>query len=206
MSDNLPGKVKEDKDDRYFHYMDDDGKLHVVDLITGNVVKSAPDFEKGLVPGKPMSPQFIKGSSQFYRYTPVYKDLIAQRIAEGMTMTDISKMAGMPSTSIIAKWRIEHPDLNDAILAARKARAEVYADKIAESVDETRELKKDDIPAEKLYFEKLKYLAEKNDPHTYAARPSGEQAGPAQVNMVINTGVPLEEEQPVTIEVKDESN
>jgi len=208
MSDLIPGKDEdsEDKPDRYFHYMDDDGRLHVVDLLTGDIVKSAPEFEKGLVPGQRMSPQFIKGNSQFYQYNKIYCDLICQMISEGKTLTDIGKMPGFPSTSIIAQWRTRHEELENGIRAARRARAEGYADKIAESLEETRELNKDDIPAEKLYFDKLKYLAEKNDPQTYGTKNAGEHT-PTQVNMVINTGVPLDDDDsPVTIEVEDESN
>jgi len=206
MTDLVPGNNddKEDKPDRYYRYMDDKNRIHVVDILTGDIVRTAPDFEAGLVPGQNMSPVYIKGSSKFWHYNETYRDIICQKVSEGMSLSRISKLPGFPSTSIIAKWRIENQEFEEAYRAACRARAESYADRIADSLDETRELTKDEIPAEKLYTDKLKWLAEKNDPSRYGSKKT-EGEGPASVSMVIQTGVPLEEEQPVTIEVQKEN-
>jgi len=206
MSDLVPGDDKKDKDDRYFHYMDDKGELHLVDMVTGDIVKSAPRFEDGLVPGKQFAPQFVKGNTTFWNYSAVYRDLICQRVAEGMSLTKIAKQPGFPSTSIMAKWRQANPDFEDMYQAARQARAEAYADQIADSLDDMDDMKKDEVPAQKLKYDKLKWLAEKNDPKTYGTKDKGGE-GNAPITMVINTGVPLEDEDsPVTIEVNNEQS
>lgn len=179
----------EDNEKHYHHFMDKDGNLLRTNLLTGEVVQTSPRFEDGLIPGKQMDPHFIKGNSRYWHYSAVYKDLIANHIAEGKTLSAISKLPGMPSTSIIAQWRAKHPELEDAIRAARKQQADFYADKIADQVDETRELSKDEIPAEKLYYEKLKWLAEKADPDQYGNRTKISGDADAPLTLVVDTGI-----------------
>ena len=193
MSDNLPA-VKEDQ----FHYFTDEkGNLHKEDILTGEIVSSAPQFEKGLVKGNRMSPEFIKGNGGTgWQYSPLYRDLICQRISEGKTITEISKLPGFPSTSIIAKWRATHDDLNEHLVAAKAMRAELHHDKIAAALEGMRDLGKDEVPAEKLYIDTNKWLAEKNDPATYGNKiqHSGDSKQP--LTMVISTGVPSSEPEP----------
>lgn len=190
----------DDTEDRYYYHTDENGNLHKIDSKTGNVISSSPRFEDGLIPGKQMDPSFIKGNSRYWHYNEIYRDLIANHIAAGKTITEICKLPGFPSSSILARWRAQHEDFNEAILAARKMRAEHYADKIAESLEETKELDKEQVPAEKLYYDKLKWLAEKNNPAEYGSKVvhAGDSDNPLQ--LIVDTGIDRKKEEPVTIE------
>lgn len=179
-----PGKTEE-----YYYFTDEDGNLHKASLDTGQIVESAPRFEDHLVKGTPINPLFVKGNAQFWHYNEVYKDLVANHIAAGRTMSWVCKQPGFPSTSIMMKWRLQHNDFDDAIRAAYKARAEFRADQIADSLAETAELDKEDVPAAKLLYEQRKWLAEKDDPDRYGNRikHSGDTENPMIIQ--VNTGV-----------------
>lgn len=199
---NLPAEKK----DRYYYYTDDDGYLVKLDITTGKIVATSGDIGSAFKKGVPMNPRWVKGGlATSWVYNDMYRDLICQRIAEGKTLTNICKEAGFPSISTVARWRSENPDFNDAIAAARKMRAEVHHDKIAEALDGIRDLNKEDIPAEKLYIDTNKWLAEKNDPETYGNKVMHEGDGSAPIQMVINTGVPDSDNDKDTIELNKES-
>lgn len=195
-----------EKSDENFHYMDDDGSVHVINILSGDIVRSAPRFEDGKVPGKQYHPQFIKHSASFWNYNPVYRDLIIQLVAQGHSFTSIAKRPEMPSTAIIAKWRNDNPEFEAGIIAAKKARAEGFVDQIIDSLEETKELKKDEVAANKLWLDKLKWLAEKSDPKGYGTKSTTDQTSAQPVQMIINTGVPLNDDSPnvQTIEVEHE--
>lgn len=182
-------KPEKDKEDRYFHHMDEKGNLHLVDLHSGKIVKSAPRFEDSLVKGQHLNPVFISGNSSFWKYSDIYKDLITTRICEGHTLSSICKQPGMPSMPIMAKWRLQNDDFDLAIRGAYKARAEIRADQIAESIKEDAELPKDDIPMAKLIYEKRKWLAEKDDPDKYGnkVKHSGDSENPMIIQ--VSTGI-----------------
>lgn len=186
--DNLPSTF-DGSGDRFYHYLNkEDGRIHKIDKLTGMTVEiSAP---KGTSSSRyDINPTFVKNSSSIYPYSPVYRDLVSQKIAEGLTFTEISRIPGYPSTSIMSRWRAQHEDFDLAIKAARKARAEHYADKIANSVDETREMNRDEIAAEKLYFDKLKWLAEKNNPDEYGSKITHAGDADRPLTLVVETGI-----------------
>jgi hypothetical protein len=112
-------------------------------------------------------------------------------------MTEISKMPGFPSMGVIARWRAENEEFDKMVVMARKARAELFQDKIIASVDE--DVDKDDVPSEKHKFDKLKWLAEKNDPDTFGnkTRISGDSSAPLQI--IVETGI-MRSEEPKPVE------
>lgn len=65
---------------------------------------------------------------------------------------------------------IEDPDFVRNIDEARKSRAEFWISKIAESVD--KDYEKEDIPNQKLKFEKLSFLAKADNPERYGGSKS----------------------------------
>ena len=99
---NLPTTLEASKDRFYFYLDKKDGRIHKIDKLTGKTVEISDP--KGTQGSKyDINPEFIKSSASIYPYSPVYKDLIAQKIAEGMTFTEISKLQGFPSTSIMSR-------------------------------------------------------------------------------------------------------
>ena len=72
---------------------------------------------------------------------------------------------------------------------AEKARAERYTDKIDDSLEDTRKLGKDEVAAEKLYFDKLKHLAKVNDRKKYGERDQKIIESGANVIIQISTGI-----------------
>jgi hypothetical protein len=60
---------------------------------------------------------------------------------------------------------VEDTDFNLSVEQARKARADFWVGKIIEDVDTL--IDKDDIPGERLKFDKLQYLAKADNPERY---------------------------------------
>ena len=109
--------------------LDDRGNLQVIDLRTGEVVSKDADLEawalEGFTPTRTLVANTVK-----YVYTPRMGSVIASLMEQGKTLTEISKLPGMPSMGVISRWRRQHYEFNDAILAAKKGRAEGYRDKV----------------------------------------------------------------------------
>ncbi len=124
-----------------------------------------------------------------WKFSPVTADVICQKIATGMTLSAICRMDGFPGMGIIARWRAEEEMFDEALGYAESARAERYVDKIVDSVDDTRGMDKDELPAEKLYFDKLKYLAKVNDRKKYGERDQKVTAGGGNVTIQLHTGI-----------------
>ena len=204
MTDLVSGKnVEEDVPEDTYYYTDATGRVHLASVLTGEVIKSTPDEAAGYIEGNRLSPQFEKGNGVTWHYSKLYHDLVAEKIIEGLSLTQISRLEGFPNLTILTKWRAQYPAFNEAITLARKAKAQKYEDMIEDSLEATRKLKKDEIPAEKLWLDKAKWLAEKHDPQTYGTKRESTTEGSAPVHMTINTGVPLDEgDQPITIEVE----
>lgn len=75
----------------------------------------------------------------------------------------------------------DDPDFAKQVEVARKHRAEHWVGLIAADVVDTRHLESLAVPAEKLYFEKLQYLAKADNPDRYAGSGKG-------VNINVNLG------------------
>lgn len=181
-----------EREDRYHHFLDDSGNLMKTDILTGEVISSSHNYAAGLEPGKQLDASFtneLKGRRKYWTYNEVYRDLICNLLAQGKTFSEITKMRGFPGMSVIAQWRAGHSDFEAAIRGARKMGADFYADKIAESLEEGRTLNKDEIPAEKLYYDKLKWLAEKADPEQYGNRTTIAGDKDAPLTLIVDTGI-----------------
>jgi hypothetical protein len=63
---------------------------------------------------------------------------------------------------------IKHPEFDEAVLEAKKQRADVFYEKIVDSVDTV--LEKDEVPAAKLRIDTLKYLASVDNPDKYSEK------------------------------------
>lgn len=63
---------------------------------------------------------------------------------------------------------IKDADFKEQVEQAKKARADLYFEKIVETIDD--QLEKEEVPAAKLRFEKLKYAAAIDNPDKYAEK------------------------------------
>jgi hypothetical protein len=63
---------------------------------------------------------------------------------------------------------IKHKDFDEAVLEAKKQRADVFYEKIVDSVEVV--LEKDEVPAAKLRVDTLKYLAAIDNPDKYSEK------------------------------------
>jgi hypothetical protein len=72
------------------------------------------------------------------------------------------------------------PDFRKDIENARKARAEVWVGKITDDVTSEEPLAASEIPAAKLRFEQLKFLAKADNPERYGEKGGGPSV---QINM-----------------------
>jgi hypothetical protein len=175
------------KQKTYFH-TDENGVIREIDGDTGEIIAKSPSFQD--LAENHYAPISVDDTTLARRYMfsiPI-AEFICQKIAEGSNLTDICKMPGVPSYTIITRWRAEHPEFAHGILMARKAKAELFEAKIEESLDRDLECNKDWIPGRQLWFKKMKFLASVHNPDTYGAKPEGAKGG-GGVTIIVDTGV-----------------
>ena len=144
------------------------GKLEIIDLTTGENVYHPKELAN-------------------WQYTPSVGREIVQRVREGDPITAIGRREGCPPTSVLYSWIRLYPDFKEAIDLAKKERAEIYRDKIAESSEDT--IEKEDVAAEKLRFDQLKWLAEKADPQQYGNQTKITGDLNAPLTLIVDTGI-----------------
>lgn len=131
-------------------------------------------------------------------YSPITLDIICQRIAEGMSITDICKTQGMPTYSTLTRWRRLHPEVQEALAQARIDRAEAFRDKAVKEAASAEG--KDPISGPALRVDTYKWAASVDDPQRYSQKAKIE----AQINMptqiIVETGIRREHEahSPIT--------
>ena len=115
-------------------------------------------------------------------------EFIITNIFEQKRLSDIAGKNGIPSLSTIFGWMRKHPDFKEAYEVALKAQALLAAEDIIEMSRYADGLLKDEVPAHKLKFEVLKFIAERNDKERYASAPPKQEQN-SGATIVINTGV-----------------
>lgn len=128
-----------------------------------------------------------------YPFSQVTCDLILQHVMEGMTLTSIGKLEGMPPVHIIFKWMRKYPEFHAEMREARKSRAEYFADRAIDLAENSKEHR---VQSDRLKVDTYKWAADVNDRDTYGKHQkiTGEVGGTI---FHVNTGVPSE---PKTIE------
>lgn len=126
------------------------------------------------------------------------------------------------------QWMITYPQFEKAVVEARKQRADSYRSLIHERLYEDeieydgpddfegkptgrkvlRNIHKDYVPGEKLIFEKLKWLAEVDNPEKYGTRVKHEGGSTMPVKIIVDTGIKQQEnkEAPIEAEVVEKSD
>ncbi len=115
-------------------------------------------------------------------------DLIAEGLDEQAVCTRLRIKRGT-----LIKWMIAYPEFESAMKTAKEMRADTYKSKIVESLYDKEgklvKLDKDEVPGEKLNFEKLKWLAEIDNPDKYGSKIKHEGNVTMPVQIVVDTGI-----------------
>ena len=180
--------MAEEKVPKTFFETDDKGNVLEISMETGEIVRKSASYGKALVDPDAIPP------SRIWKYSRRYGELICQLIATGATFKKICSMDGMPSAHVLARWRAENEDFENALEAARRMRADHFHDMIVEDVEGDHIADKDEVAARKLKMDRLKYLASVNNPDKYGNRTkvSGDNEQPLQI--VVSTGINREKE------------
>jgi hypothetical protein len=132
-------------------------------------------------------------------YCEVTVDHILRFVTEGKTLTQVSKIPGMPPVHTVFKWLRKYPEFKSQMNEARKARAEYYADKAIDTAELTEE---DKVQSDRLKTDTYKWAAEVNDRETYG-KQTKLTGNVGSVNLTIVTGVPqpqVEEAPAIAVE------
>lgn len=143
------------------------------------------------VPVKIKPTQLLNGKTN-YPFNDLTAEMICQEVANGKTLTAISKTPGFPPFHTIRYWIGKFPHFKKAIAEARAARAEYYHDKIhdlAEDVDE------DTAKSARVKLEAYKHLSAVNDPDTYGQRIKHTGDPSAPIGFIVDTGIRREGEE-----------
>jgi hypothetical protein len=92
------------------------------------------------------------------------KSKYLELISNGYTENVALKQLNFPK-ALYLKLLMEDLDFIQDVEAARKLRADFWVSKIAESLDKPME--KDEVPVERLKFDKLQFLAKADNPDKY---------------------------------------
>ena len=178
-----------EKEDTFFE-RDEEGRILEISMSTGEVVNQSKN-SMDLLKSDP------EASVRIHKYTQGFGEVICALIAKGETFTSIVELPGMPKAHVLARWRAQETEFNDALVYAKKMRAEHFHDMIVKDLtsDDTDEnkLDKDEIAARKLKMDRLKWLSSVNDPDTYGTKTkvSGDSSAPLQI--IVSTGINREE-------------
>lgn len=153
------------------------GELQVIDMDTGEVVSSATN----LIPEKTFA----------FSYEVAL--LVCQKVSEGYTMQDIDRDPDLPPLHVIQHWRRSQPMFNTEVMLARKQRADVYHDQVADIAKLAKEgsyITREEIANAKLAADQYRWLAEKGNPESYGNKVTHEGSTDKPITMrVINTGI-----------------
>lgn len=174
---------------RTFFETDEEGRVREVDMITGEIVRQSETVED-LIKVNPNTLALEAAKSRkIWKFHPAYGELICEKVASGLSISEICQLKGFPSIATLARWRAENPGFNEALTLAKKMRAEIYHDLVVRDMDSDETVSKDEVPGRKLKFDRLKWLAGVNDPETYGNRTkiSGDSDAPLQI--IVGTGI-----------------
>ena len=173
--------------DNLLYEVQESGEVHVTDMISGVILNQENLYGMTTEDKRVILPNGMERLPT-WRYSEAYADVILDLIVQGKTITKITNMEGMPTYQSILKWKATVPAFKERLLEARRSRAELWHDEIVRDKDVIP-----DTPAEaqheKLKFEKLKYLAEKNNPEEFGQKQihAGDRNNP--IRLIVDTGI-----------------
>lgn len=121
----------------------------------------------------------LAGRKFHYPYSRLLAERVCTMVAEGKTLTQISRMDGMPRYSTIARWKRDHPEFLELYKIAVEDRGEFYFTKMMEEV-ESAKADRDDVALARLKSDIFKYAAKVSSPKEFS------ETVKADVNMAIS--------------------
>lgn len=100
-------------------------------------------------------------------YTEAIGEAICARLAEGESLTAITRDPGMPSYGTVFGWLKRHPEFEEMYVVAREVQAEYLFD---EARDVAREATRETVPMARLKFDVTRWQAARLAPRKYLDR------------------------------------
>jgi hypothetical protein len=136
-------------------------------------------------------------------YSPLVMDLLCQKIASGMGVTNACGQEGMPSYAVLCKWRRLRPEVEQQLEQARQDRAEYLRDRAMAHAEEADE---DDLDVRKFRYEAAKWGAGV-DNSKYSPKAKIEATISAPTQILVQTGIIREAiEVSKPLEIGDKAN
>lgn len=132
---------------------------------------------QGFGDDRPTLDQFRKAEKKaaYVKYSPQMADQIAALIAEGYTMTELSRVRGFPSLGTMVRWLGEYDYFLERFRHAREISMHALAEKILTIADEARA---DNVEVAKLRIDVRKFLMARYNPKVFSDRlQDGGQGG-----------------------------
>jgi hypothetical protein len=172
------------------------GRKAKVDLNTHHYIRDQRG-RKIWVP-KGTDPSHIKRT--VWPFNVVTCDLIAEQIMEGLTIKEIGELEGFPPASTITGWLYSgrFPEFAAQVKAARKARAEIYADEVIGIAKTTT---KDTVLEDRLKSELYKWGAEVGNPDEFGKRTKVTGDAHQPIAFLIDTGIRRAEESASVVQI-----
>ena len=133
-------------------------------------------------PTRPEYPN--KGAGRPTTYTPATAELIAMRLCDGETLSEICRTPGMPTRQTVHQWRMRMPAFDALYLRARAVGMESMSDDLLTIADDdTGDLLQDGSPNSanvqraRLQVDARKFLMAKLAPKVYGDRVEVEHSG-----------------------------
>ena len=131
------------------------------------------------------------GSRSITKYSPELALKICEKVAEGKTLLDICKGAGMPHRTSFQRWVMLYKDVAVSYQAARELSAQSLED---EALGLARELSSQNnfttvkVRAIDISLQQLRWSATRRDPSKYGQKAKETITVPIQINTTLNLG------------------
>lgn len=128
------------------------------------------------------------GKSRVAAYSPELGLLIAEYIANGVTLRKISQMDGMPSTTTVHRWLMLYPEFSTAYNAAREISAYNLEDEALDLARLIRSLPGDSprVRAFDIAINQLRWSASRRNPRVYSDKAALNITVPIQINTTMD--------------------
>lgn len=124
---------------------------------------------------------------------------ITHLVGQGLSLSSISMLPGMPSVYQIIQWSKKHPEFRSALSTAKEARAEILMDSALEIASKSKFSTKD---ADKIKIDIASKIAAALDPETYGNKTKISGDANAPLSFLISTGITRPGDGLEPIEVK----
>jgi hypothetical protein len=136
--------------------------------------------------GKSVQMGVITRLTNHTQFDAMTADMIVEKIAEGMSLKELTLLPEFPSRATINFWRRSVPEFESRLEDARRYRAEYYHDHALTLADEICD--RDSATVNKVKIDTYKWAAEKNDPARYGKKEDS-SSNTGNITVIIDTGI-----------------